>query len=118
MARTAITPTTIVRTGDVDAGTAGIADGHKFTNTGRTFLRVVNGNAGATRDITVQTPRTVDGLAVAELVVTVGTSATVLMGPFPTATFNRTTGADAGSIYMDYEATESDLTVEVYDLPL
>lgn len=111
MARDPITPTTITRAGVLDTGTAGQAAGHKFTNDGKVFIRVVNGNGAATRYITIKTPRTVDGLDVDELTVTVGTSATVFIGPFPPATFNQTSD---GMVYMDYQATESDLTIEVY----
>jgi hypothetical protein len=70
---TVLTVQEISRTGksvteQMTAATA--THGEKFLNDGRTFLRVKNGNA-ATRTVTIETPGTVDGQALADLVVTI-----------------------------------------------
>lgn len=68
MARTLLTASRIVKEGLVEVvGTAGIVDGHKFRNSGRTFVRVAkHSTSGA---VTFQTPKAISGLAIAELAV-------------------------------------------------
>jgi len=71
-------------------------DGNKFLNDGKTFLFVRNGSGG---DITVtfDCPGSVDGAAIADLVVTVKATSDgngldeLLIGPF-TAIFNQSDG--------------------------
>jgi hypothetical protein len=119
MARTALTITNITRAGVTDAGVAGITDGHMFDNTGHEFLEITNGNAAA-RTVTVVTPRTVEGLAVGDQVVSIPNGQTRKIGPFPRETFSqpRGAGADAGKVYLDYEATFHALfTTRVFRLP-
>jgi len=101
----------IVRAGlTAQAGTAGIAAGHKFVNDGNTYIRVTK--ATAQEDISIQTPKTILGLALGELVVTVGIAATKLIGPFPTNIFNQTDGM----VYVDYGGTDAQWTIEVYSI--
>lgn len=115
MARTALTVTDISRTGVDSAATleAANSDGEKFYNNGRVFLEVLNTNA-SDRTLTFQTPRTVDGLAVAEHTVTVSQNERMFIGPFPTATFNQTS-TDAGMVYVDFDAV-TDVTVAAWKL--
>lgn len=61
-----------------------------FTNDGKTFLHVVNGNA-ATCTVTIVTSETVYGLAVADQTVAILTTAEAIIGPFPTDAFGTTT---------------------------
>ena len=85
MARTVLTVQLISRLGlDVTYVAGDQANGHSFDNTGHNvFLHVKNSNA-ATRDVTITTPNTVDGLAIGDLVVTVpANTGDVLIGPFP-----------------------------------
>lgn len=106
MARTALTVTAVARTGnDVATLSAANVDGHSVVNTGRMFIFVKNGDASP-HTVTVQTPRTVDGLAVAELAVVVAAGEHKLIGPFPVNTFNQV-GADYGKIYVDFDAVTS-----------
>lgn len=105
MARTSVTTQQIVRTGLTPSLTAPIIDGD-IIDTGATYLHVVNGS-GASINVTVQTPPQVDNLDVAELIVAVPAGATRYIGPFPTRTFGRPTGADAGRAYVDYSAVTS-----------
>jgi len=112
MARTALTPITVSLSNAVDLASeseAANADGEKFYNSGKTLLYVANANA-VTRTVTVQTPRTVDGLAVAEHTQEVAQDETMVIGPFPRDTFNQTSGDDAGMVYVDFDAV-TDLTV-------
>jgi hypothetical protein len=82
MARSAITAQQITRTGLTETLEAANVDGNKFANDGVMFLHVVNG-AGAPINVTIQTPGTVDGLAIAEQVVAVTNAQARLIGPFP-----------------------------------
>jgi len=110
MARTQITVQSITRSGLQPTNTALIADGHKFLNDGKlTFIQVENGATAFT--LTIQTPKTVDGLAVAERTISIGTNEEHLIGPFPADTYNQ---AD-GMVYLDYSDV-TDGTVSVLKL--
>ena len=73
-----------------------VTDGDSFANDGRTFLYVINGSVGAIT-VTVDTPATVDGQALADLTVTVAATGDgdgldkKFIGPF-TATSNQSGG--------------------------
>ncbi len=105
MARVAVTVAAVRRSGNniTTLPNAADAQGHYMDNDGRTFLVINNANAG-TVVVTVQTPRTVDGLAVAELTLSMGAGTRWILGPFPTATFNQS-GSDRGRIYIDFDIT-------------
>lgn len=100
MARTALVPQQVVRAGLTPVFSAANADGHSVANDGHVMLEVKNGS-GAPITVTVQTPGTVDGLAIAELVVTIpATSGDKMIGPFQPGIYNQ---AD-GTIYVDFSA--------------
>lgn len=65
--------------------------GDKFANTGVEMLLVQNGSGGSI-NVTVATPQTVDGNAVADKVIAVADGKTALLGPFSKATYNDTDG--------------------------
>ncbi len=117
MARTAIIVQDIVATAAALEPTyeAAFVDGHKFTNTDRHFLHVKNGGGGATV-CTVQTPKTVDGLAVAELIVSIAAGEERMIGPFPPGTYNQPSGADAGMVYVDFDVLTT-VTLAAIKLP-
>lgn len=81
-------------TEDLIAPTA--THGNKFINNGKTFLRVKNGSGGDIT-VTIDTPGTVSGLAIADLVVTVKATGDANgldfqdIGPFDT-NFNQSDG--------------------------
>lgn len=103
MSREALTVQSVVRTGLEPAYTAAVGDGHSVLNDGRlTFVHVVNGS-GSEVTITIPTPGSVDGLAVADRTVAVPAGEERMIGPFPTATYNQ---AD-GTVHVDYSATTS-----------
>lgn len=106
MARTALTVTPITRTGTAATLTAANVDGHSVANNGRSiYIEVNNGGAGAIT-VTVQTPQQVNGLAVAELAVTLNAGERKKIGPFPKATFDQS-GADAGKVFVDFSDVTS-----------
>jgi hypothetical protein len=113
MARTALTVSTISRSGVDSADTleAANADGEMFYNGGDVFLEVLNTNA-STCTVTVVTPRTIDGLAVADVTVEVDENERMFIGPFPPSTFNQTS-TNAGMVYVNFD-TVTDVTVAAW----
>lgn len=107
MARTELTVEPVVRAGLAATYTAAFVDGHKFKNDGKTILHIKNGAVAL--NLTVQTPGTVDGLAVADRVVAVGASTDKFIGPFPASQYNQ---AADGMVYIDYDDL-SNVTVAV-----
>jgi len=95
--------------------TGDAANNHIVTNDGRVFLVARNSAATTTRNVTIQTPGTVDGLAVADRVVAVPISSSKYIGPFPTATYNQS-GSDQGKLYVDVDNAE--LRLLAFRLPL
>ena len=92
-----------------------VADYHKFLNDGRTFLFLIGGTADCL--LTVQTPGTVDGLAIDDVTFTVPLGATEfrMMGPFPPSIYNQ---AD-GKVYIDWQdANVANVKVAVIRLPV
>lgn len=80
-------------------------------NDGRMFLDVRNTGA-TTQTVTVQTPNTVAGLAVAEYVATIPpTTGIQVIGPFPTSAFNQSDNA----VYVDLSASTT-MTVACFRL--
>ena len=99
MPRTALTVTDFTRAGVAEPSeqNGDFTNGNYIaSNDGRIGLIVRNANAG-TQSITVLTPGTVDGLAIADLTISIPAGATRYIGPFGTGTFNQTDG----SIYID-----------------
>ena len=69
--------------------TAGAGNGIAFDNTNAgAILHIKNGGAGASV-ATVITPKTVDGLAIPDLTVTVPAGEERFIGPFPKALYNQ-----------------------------
>lgn len=88
---TAITPVASTRAGvtlpDATAGALQMS----FTNTQKEVLIVKNASASPI-NVTIKIPVTVDGKAVASLVVAVANGTTKVIGPFPKAVYNDTDG--------------------------
>lgn len=99
MARTALTVQDLAASGIVPSYAAANVDGNSIHGDGKTFLHVKN--AGAQITVTVQTPATVSGLAVAEQVVIIpATTGDKMLGPFPANTYNQVDG----DVYVDYSS--------------
>lgn len=80
---------TTVIAGAVPTFTAANVDGHGIINThGNVVLYVKNGG-GSPITVTVQTPVTVEGLALPDLTVTVTNATEKIIGPFKKAVFNQ-----------------------------
>lgn len=107
MARSARTVQSTSRAGLAETfSAADNANGETIPNDGQTFLHVKNTGGGACT-VTVATPGTIDGLAVADLTAVVpATTGDRLIGPFPPGAY---TQAD-GNIYVDY-STGTGVTV-------
>ena len=83
----------IVRTGIVSTTmptTPTATHGNKVLNDGKTYIEVANGS-GDSINVTIDCPGSVDGFAVADLVVAVGAGVRKKIGPF-TGTFNQADG--------------------------
>jgi len=80
MARTALAVQTVIRAGLTPSYAAANVDGHSIPDDGRTYAHVKTGGTGCV--VTEVTPGTVDGLAVPDRTVTIGTSSERLIGPF------------------------------------
>ena len=89
--------------------TAAVAGGHKFLNDGQTVLFLQNTN-GSARTITVTTAQTVDGLAVADLTITLpATTGRLITAAFPRTVYNQSDGY----VLVDYSATAGVLVAAV-----
>lgn len=82
MARTTVSASQISRTAAALSAAAANVDGHAVTWRETLFFYVANGG-GSSITATVPTPGTVDGLAIADLTVTVPAGQNRLFGPFP-----------------------------------
>lgn len=98
MARTSLAVQQISRSGLTPAYTAANALGHAVQNDGeRTFIHVKT--VGTACVVTIQTPGTVDGLAVADRTISIGTNSERMIGPFPRGNYNQ--GSE--EVYVDFD---------------
>lgn len=103
MPRTTINQQQVARTGLTPAYAAvDQPNGNQFSNDGTMFLHVKNGSASPIT-VTIATPGLVDGLAVADLAVTVTNAQERMIGPFPPNIYNQA----GGLVYVDYSAGAS-----------
>ena len=101
MARTALAVQNVTRGGLTPAYTAANVDGHSIPNSGRELVHV---KAGATpTTVTIQTPGTIDGMAVADRTVTVPASQERMIGPFPPEIYNQG-GASGDQVFVDFSS--------------
>lgn len=108
MARTAITAAQIDDDGVVASLTAANADGHSVAHRNSLFLRVTNGS-GSSITVTVQTPKTIGGLAVADRAVTVAAGATAYISLGNAELYRQADGA----VYVDFSAVTT-VTVQAF----
>lgn len=110
MARTDLSVQDIARSGLAPSFSAANADGHAIYNDGKTFIEVKNTDASPIT-VTIQTPGTVDGLAISDRTVTIpATTGDKMIGPFPPDKYNQISGSDKGKVYVDFSAV-SNVTV-------
>lgn len=94
MANIALTVEQCLAAGLTQTYTAGLTttDTYQFANDGRTFLQFVK-TAAVACTVTIVTSGTFQGLAIADVTVTVpATTGNVMAGPFPPMAFNDTAG--------------------------
>lgn len=111
MARTLITPQSV--------GSAGLAATYEPANAAGNSYRLASGtvahikNAGASDcTVTVETPMTVDGLAVADRSITVAAGTDRFIGLGTTAAYRQS----GGTVFIDYDQVTS-VTVAVLTIP-
>ena len=100
----------IIRAGLVQTYAAATSGGDEFVNTGAEYVEIINGSA-ATIVVTIDTPNTVDGLAIADRVISILAGETRKIGPFPTATYNDS----AAKVQITYDGVTT-LTIGVFAL--
>ena len=108
-----LTVTELDRDGKIinDLDQAAAPGGDEFANTGREVFYFSNAD-GSSKTVTFVTQTTVDSLAVADKAVTVDAGDSVLVGPFPTSTYN-----DSNSrVQVTYSAVTSCL-VAAFKIP-
>jgi hypothetical protein len=99
MARTALAVQDVTRAGLNPAYTAANVDGHSIENNGLVALHIKTVATPCT--VTIQTPGTVDGQAIADRTVALGASAERIIGPFPPRQYNQPTG---DGVWVDFSA--------------
>lgn len=98
MPRVAIPVTTLSDAGVADPGeqNGDTVNGHSLPNTGKTVLRVRNADAAA-QNLTLVTPITVGGKAVADTVVSIPAGVTRTFGALPTSLYGTSVPIDVSS---------------------
>ena len=109
MARTALTPVSVTRSGLALPATPAPATDLKFVNTGAELL-IVSSVGGCT--VTLNVAKKVDGQQPAAKTVAVGAGVTKIIGPFPTAAYNQA----GGVVNIDLDTT-TDTTIDVVKVP-
>src|ERR1051325_1560167 len=102
MARTALTVQQVNRTGLTPSYAAANALGHSLNNSGREAIHIKAGGTAVV--VTIQTPGTVDGQAIADRTINVGTNSEKMIGPFPPDVYNQPGSAD---VYIDFDQVTS-----------
>ena len=108
MARTVITAAQIDEDGVVASLAAANVDGHSIAHRDNLLLRVTNGS-GASITVTVQTPKTIGGLAIADRAITVAAGATVYISLGNAELYRQADGA----VYVDFSAVTT-VTVQAF----
>lgn len=113
MARTLITPQPVGSAGANATYEPANAAGNSYRLASGQVLHVKNGGASAC-NVTIETPLTVDGLAVADRVVTVAAGAAefIALGTDPNGVYRQS----GGVVYVDYDQVTS-VTVAVLTIP-
>lgn len=110
MARTVLTSNQITTAGVSYTLAAANSSGHSISNNGLGFVAIANAHTANTRTVTFVHPGEVDGLAVADLTVTIPAASTKLIGGFSNR-FNQSGGT---YIHADFSDAAADLTLAAY----
>lgn len=71
--------------------TVATANDYYFPNDGKTILHVANAS-GSTLTLTIETPNTVDGMAISDKTATLATAKSSVFGPYPPGIYNDENG--------------------------
>lgn len=93
---------TISRSGLTPSYASAESGGDEFANTGTEFIHIKNGD-GSSHTVTIVTSATVDGLAVEDRAVAVPAGEERMIGPFPTSSYNDS----SGNVALSYDAVTS-----------
>src|SRR5512139_1264127 len=104
---------TIALAGITPTFAAVAAGGDEFPNDGSTYVEIVNSSGANSYTVTFTTPATVEGVAVENPTVTVGTSGRKKIGPFKASVFNNSSGRVA--VGYTGSAPATDLTIGVFN---
>lgn len=107
-----LTTQVITRDSIVPSFAAASGGGDKFIPDDDVYLEVINGG-GAPVNVTIVTPKTEDGEAIADRVVAVANGARRKIGPFPKSLFGNP--ADSGKAAITYSGVTS-VTIGVFKL--
>ena len=108
MARVLLTLAQMSHSGTELVPVAAEAAGNAIANTGNQWLYVNNGSGG-TIVVTILTPLTVEGIAVAEITKSLLAGEDWIFGTFSTRIFNQANG----EVHIDYDGVSS-LTVQAF----
>jgi len=104
-----LTVQTISRSGLEPSYSSCAGGGDEFANSGDEFIHIKNGHS-STQTVTIETPATVDGLAVADREVAIPATSERLIGPFPSNTYNDS----GGLVQLTYDSVTS-LTIAILE---
>jgi hypothetical protein len=104
MARTQLTPQIPTDAGITLSFTAANVDGHWVLPGDLVYVK--NGGASPI-NVTLPTPVTVDGKAVADTVIAVANASEKIIGDIDGDVYGVLSGADAGRVYVDFSAVTS-----------
>ncbi len=110
MAYTEITVQTPAIAGVIPTNAAAtLTDGNRFVNTGREFVMITNDGGVNPVVVTIQTPQTIAGLAIADPTVSVPKDGVIkIIGPFPPEVYNNpASGTDPNEVYIEYDQVTS-----------
>lgn len=103
MARTALTPTVFTPGSESDLLAQLVAfnaDGHSFQINPNLILFVLNSDAGS-HTLTIQTPRTVEGMEIAERTVVIPAADLMVIHDFPAHVYSQPSAP--GNVYIDID---------------
>lgn len=115
MARTVLAPTMMDDAGVNPAAVLGTVDGHSLPNFGSEILVIRNTGAGA-HVVTIPTPASRDDLAVADRTINIPAGQTRFVGPFTPSLYNQP-GADSDKLFVNFDATPAELSVQALRMP-
>lgn len=104
MARVSLARQQLRDTGLMAAYSAAALEGHAVENNGKVILHIKNDSATSVT-ITVRSGYSVNGLKLADRVITVAANSAVFIGPLDTTIYNQTDGT-AGQVAIDYSSIE------------